>query len=133
MNVKETCGFCGRCFRIVSRETGGFVLSCSDFLCASCFQAAEAASPGSSTLHCPACNKPGVKSQDINAPNPDEEVTNNLSDVVSTVEKLKNAANFQLKHYKTTIKRMHNTILQLSKENAHYKRYDLLCNYSELL
>lgn len=78
-------------------------------------------------LSCSACGKRGVNSIDIGDPNLIEEVKENLSDVAIAAQKIQDTATFQIKHYKLTIKRMLAKIVQLSKDNAIYKKYVRSC------
>jgi hypothetical protein len=105
---------CGRCFRPVGGNAGGFILSCSDFVCGQC-------SNNGCITSCPACGKQNVQVLDLSNSLP-EEVQGSISDPVSQLEALANTAKFQIKYYKQTIRKLLAKVTQLGKENVQLKR-----------
>ncbi len=109
---------CGRCFRPVHPTSGGFILSCSDFLCFNC---AKTNIPGNVTSCC-ACGKQGIHALSLCESLP-EEVQMSMSDPIANLASVGESMQFQIKYYKQTFKKMLSRISQLSKENAHLKGY----------
>jgi hypothetical protein len=93
--------YCGRCFRPISlnSDSGGSVLSCGDFLCSSCAQVLATSSS------CPACGKHGVRAAFLNDSLP-VEVKQNIEDPTREFERILSTLEFQVSHYRNTIKRL---------------------------
>ena len=109
-------GLCGKCFRPVSNEVGGYILSCSDFLCSQC------ASNGIIS-DCPACGKCRVHLLDLKKELPDE-VGGNLMDPIEQLGRVVSNAKFQIKYYKLTIRKLLSKLGQLNRENGQLKRFE---------
>lgn len=105
---------CAKCFQPVSSTSGGFILSCSDFLCLRC-------SNNGRTTGCPACGKQQVQLLNLSGALPDE-VSENLVDPAQRLELTTNAVKFQIKYYKQTIKKLLTRNGQLGKENQQLKQ-----------
>jgi hypothetical protein len=90
--------FCCQCFGEIYPNTGGLVLSCGDFLCGSCEKSFH---PQAS---CPGCNKRGVRSLRLQDNLP-AQVVQNMSDISKQLEVVHSTLIFQIKHYRTTVKR----------------------------
>lgn len=110
--------FCSRCCRPLLPSTGGFILSCSDFLCTQC---AESTSFRCTLSTCPACGKQGVQGLNLNGSLPNE-VSSRMTDPVHNLDTFKEALSFQLKYYKQTTKKMFAKIQALSRENRDLKQ-----------
>lgn len=109
---------CGRCFRPIQPSSGGFILSCSDFVCGKCLiQPADGSLP-----NCPACGKVGVQALDICGKLPDE-VRSSISDPTKTFDSLQNAFKFQIKYYKQVLKKILSRMMKLESESVEMKRF----------
>jgi hypothetical protein len=110
--------FCGKCLSVVNSKTGGFVLSCSDFICQRCM---PTHAPGE-RISCPACNKHGVQQLNICSQLPDE-VNSRIADPGQKLDSFSITMKFQINYYQQTIKRIHDRYLQTKEENEQLKRY----------
>lgn len=100
MSGLEFTIFCGKCFALVSCDHGnGSVLSCGDFLCHRCSQQLQ------STSICPACGRSGVRAIVLDGPLPDE-VKGSIEDPMKTLDSLFQTLGFQVKYYKSTIRKL---------------------------
>ncbi|KAJ1434467.1 hypothetical protein B484DRAFT_288300 [Ochromonadaceae sp. CCMP2298] len=111
---------CGKCFRPIQAGTGGFILSCSDFICIKCINLTPS--------RCPACGKSGVNSLNLSDPLP-EEVQSSISDPGKELKTMTNTLLFQVKYYKSTVKKMLSRLVKVENENVSFRRYSTISRH----
>ncbi len=113
MSALKFNSFCGACFATIGQGSG-LILSCGDFLCNSCSYCIEDGC-------CPVCCTSGVRSAKLS--NPPGEVSQNMNDVGQQIQSIFLVLNFQLTHYKETLARASQRIVNMAKTEREYKRY----------
>lgn len=111
---------CANCLASINPlQDDAFILSCGDFQCSSCTSADASAG---ALQNCKGCGKIGVKIASLRK-NVPPEVTRSTIDILTSLDGVKGALNFQVKYYKQTIRRLVNRILAADREISELHRY----------
>ena len=108
---------CGRCFRPVSPSVGGFILSCS---CYVCFNCAKTSSAERVTI-CLACGKKNIQALNLSSDNLPDEVQAKIQSPLLSIDRVCVTLRDHIQYYKQTTQKMRARIIQLTRENAHMK------------
>lgn len=106
--------FCCSCYQEISRDIGGLVFSCGEYICKSCSE-----QWGNRPItECPSCRKKGIKLLSLKDNLPDE-ISKKMSDCTNSLTDLQDKLIFQTKYYKQFIKKLTS---RCNEQQIYYQR-----------